>query len=860
MNRGCEYMKDLAKEIIHINIEEELTRSYLDYAMSVIVGRALPDVRDGLKPVHRRVLFAMQILRNYWDKNYKKSARVVGDVIGKYHPHGDAAVYDTIVRMAQPFLMRYVLIDGQGNFGSVDGDSAAAMRYTEIRMSKIANELLFDLDKETVDYELNYDGTEYIPEVLPARIPNILINGSSGIAVGMATNIPPHNLVEVINGCLAFIDNENITVEELIKYIPGPDFPTAAIIINDNEGIKEAYKTGRGKICIRARIEIETDIKTGRESIIICEIPYQVNKVKLLERIVELSKDKRIEGIHNLRDESDKDGMRIVIEIKHGAIAEIILNNLYSLTSLQTSFGINMVALHQGQPKIMSLKDILSAFVCHRRVVITRRVMFELKKACRRMHVLEGLVVALFNIDSMIELIRLSNSSVEASTSLISISWNPGHITNMRSISATDILKSEWADIENTIKDNKYYLTKNQVQSILDLKLHKLTTLEYEKLLKEYNDLLERIKTLSAILKNSKSLMGIIRQELLLIKEEYSDFRRTQISSSIANINIENLINQEKVVVTLSYQGYVKYQPLTDYEAQKRGGKGKLATKIKEEDFITRLLIANTHDTVLLFSNYGRIYWMKVYRLPEASRESRGRPIINLLPLDTNERITAILPIQNYKTGHWVFMATSSGMVKKTELIEFSRPRSVGIIALNLNSGDELIGVDITNGDNEVMLFTSYGKVVRFQETHVRSMGRSAIGVKGIHLLQGDRVVSLIIPKDQSSILTVTYNGFGKRTDQSEYPVRSRGIRGVISIKVTERNGNVVGAIQVNHGDQIVMITDAGRLVRIRVSEVNIIKRNTQGVMLIRTACDEHVVDLQRVCESVESEKQLVRI
>lgn len=847
-------MKDLAKEIIHINVEEELTRSYLDYAMSVIIGRALPDVRDGLKPVHRRVLFAMQILGNFWNKNYKKSARVVGDVIGKYHPHGDAAVYETIVRMAQPFLMRYTLVDGQGNFGSVDGDPAAAMRYTEIRMSKIANELLLDLEKETVNYELNYDGTEYIPEVLPTRIPNILINGSSGIAVGMATNIPPHNLVEVINGCLAFVDNEDITVEELIKYIPGPDFPTAAII-NDNGGIKEAYRTGRGKICIRARVEIETDIKSGRESIVVYEIPYQVNKAKLLEKIVELLKEKRIEGIHNLRDESDKDGMRIVIEIKHGAITEIILNNLYSLTSLQTSFGINMVALHQGQPKIMSLKGILSAFVCHRRTVITRRIMFELKNACKRMHVLEGLVVAIFNIDSIIELVRKSNSSMEASSSLASISWNPGDIINMKRINFVDILKSDWEDTENIMRDNQYYLTKNQVQAILDLKLHKLTTLENKKLLKEYNFLLKRIESLTSILKDSKCLMEVIRQELLLVKEEYSDSRRTEISSSIPNINIENLINQEKVVVTLSYQGYVKYQPLTDYEAQKRGGKGKLAIKIKEEDFITQLLIANTHDTVLLFSNYGRIYWMKVYRLPEASRGSRGKPIINLLPLDANERITAILPIQNYAVGHWIFMATSSGVVKKTALIEFSRPRNVGIIALNLNEGDELIGADITDGDSEVMLFTSYGKVVRFKETQVRSMGRSAIGVKGVHLLQGDRVVSLIIPQDQSSILTVTQNGFGKRTDQSEYPIRLRGIRGVISIKVTERNGNVVGAVQVNQRDQIVMITDAGRLVRIRVSEVNIIKRNTQGVMLIRTAHDEHVVGLQRVIESVENEK-----
>ncbi|WP_331828664.1 DNA gyrase subunit A [Candidatus Blochmannia sp. SNP] len=850
-------MNNFAKEITQIDVEEELTRSYLDYAMSVIVGRALPDVRDGLKPVHRRVLFAMQVLGNYWNRGYKKSARVVGDVIGKYHPHGDAAVYETIVRMVQPFLMRYALVDGQGNFGSVDGDPAAAMRYTEVRMSKIANELLLDLEKETVDYEFNYDGTEKIPGVLPARIPNLLINGSAGIAVGMATNIPPHNLSEVINGCLAFIDNEDITTEGLMQYIPGPDFPTAAII-NDCSGLQEAYSTGRGKICIRARAEIETDVKSGRESIVIYEIPYQVNKARLLEKIAELTKIKRIEGIYNLRDESDKDGMRIVIEIKRDAISEIILNNLYSLTSLQTSFGINMVALHQGQPKIMSLKDVLSAFVYHRRSVVVRRSMFELKKARNRIHIIEGLATALFNIDSIIELVRKSDSSTEASSILMSSSWKLSNILDMRQANFINFTEFDQSEVNNVIRNNQYYFTKDQAQAILDLKLHKLTTLEHEKLLKEYSSLLEKIKNLISILKDPKCLMAVIRQELLTIKEEYNDPRRTEISSNIENINVENLINQRDVVVTLSYQGYVKYQPLTDYEAQKRGGKGKLATRIKEEDFITRLLVANTHDTILLFSNYGRIYWMKVYRLPEASRGSRGKPIINLLPLDVNERITAILPIQNYTTGYQVFMATSSGLVKKTSLTEFSRPRNVGIIALNLNDGDELIGADITDGSNEVMLFTAYGKVVRFKETQVRSVGRSAIGVKGIHLLQGDRVVSLIIPKDKSSILTVTQNGFGKRTNQLEYPIKSRATQGVISIKVTERNGNVVGAVQVNQADQIVMITDSGRLVRTRVSEVNIIRRNTQGVMLIRIAPDERVVGLQRVVESVESEDRFV--
>ncbi|URJ24968.1 DNA gyrase subunit A [Candidatus Blochmannia ocreatus (nom. nud.)] len=850
-------MSDFAKEIISIDVEEELKRSYLDYAMSVIIGRALPDVRDGLKPVHRRVLFAMKILNNYWNKNYKKSARVVGDVIGKYHPHGDAAVYETIVRMAQPFLMRYVLIDGQGNFGSVDGDPAAAMRYTEIRMSKIANELLLDLDQNTVDYELNYDGTEQVPVVLPARIPNLLINGASGIAVGMATNIPPHNLSEVINGCLAFIDNQDISIEELMKYIPGPDFPTAAII-NDSSGLKDAYSIGRGKIYIRARAEIETDVKSSRESIVIYEIPYQVNKSRLLEKIVELIKAKRLDGIHNLRDESDKDGMRIVIEIKRDAISEVVLNNLYSLTSLQISFGINMVALYQGQPKVMSLKDVLSAFVSHRRSVITRRVMFELKKARARVHILEGLTVALFNIDSVIELVRKSDNFMAASSILKSESWRLGDVLNMRRSTSFNVICSEWIEFSNTIHNNQYYFTQNQIQAILDLKLQKLTTLENEKLLKEYNNLLEKIEDLLNILKNPNRLMDIIKAELLFIKKEYNSVRLTEIRNNIESIEIENLINQKDVVVTLSYQGYVKYQPLQDYEAQKRGGKGKLATRIKEEDFVTSLLIANTHDTVLLFSNYGRIYWMKVYRLPEASRGSRGKPIINLLPLDVNERITAILPIQHYTIGYQVFMATSSGIVKKTPLVDFSRPRNVGIIALNLNDGDELIGADITSGSDEVMLFTAYGKVVRFKETEVRSMRRSAIGVRGIHLLKGDRVVSLIIPKNKSSILTVTQNGFGKRTKQAEYPIKSRATQGVISIKVTERNGNVIGAVQVNQSDQIVMITDLGRLVRTRVSEVNIIRRNTQGVMLIRTDYNEHVVGLQRVVESVESENGFV--
>ncbi|AKC60628.1 DNA topoisomerase (ATP-hydrolyzing) subunit A [Blochmannia endosymbiont of Camponotus (Colobopsis) obliquus] len=846
-------MDGLAKEISYINIEEELKRSYLDYAMSVIVGRALPDVRDGLKPVHRRILYAMHILGNDWNKSYKKSARVVGDVIGKYHPHGDTAVYDSIVRMAQYFSMRYVLIDGQGNFGSIDGDPAAAMRYTEVRMSKIARELLLDLDKDTVDYKPNYDGTEYIPEVLPTRIPNLLINGSSGIAVGMATNIPPHNISEVIDGCLAILDNENISIEELMKCIPGPDFPTAAII-NDKSGIKEAYITGKGKIYIRARTKIESDMKTGRESIIVYELPYQVNKARLIEKIAELVKEKRVIGISGLRDESDQDGLRIVIEVKRDAISEVVLNNLYTLTQLQVVFGINMVALFNGQPKIFSLKEILSAFICSRREVVTRRMFFELKKARDRVYILEALTIALSNIDLMIDIIRKSINSMEANASLMSCAWFSGIVPEMRKTINTDIFKSKWLKMDRVIVNGKYRLTNCQAQAILDLRLHRLTSLEYEKILFEYKDILIKIGRFIKVLQDSSCLTDVIRKELISIKEQYSDSRRTEIIINSSDINIEDLINQENVVVTLSYQGYVKCQPLTDYEAQRRGGKGKLAARIKEEDFITRLLVANTHDTILLFSNYGRIYWMKVYRLPVSNRGSRGKPIINLLPLEADERITAILPVRKYEAGYYVFMATSMGIVKKTSLIQFSRPRSAGIIAINLSKGDELIGVNLTNGENEVMLFSSYGKVVRFFEKQVRNMGRTAVGVKGINLVEGDRVVSLIVPLNNSSILTVTQHGYGKRTAQVEYPVRSRATQGVISIKVSERNGKVVGAVQANDCDQIMMITDAGTLVRIPVSEVSIIGRNTQGVVLIRTVENERVVGLQRVADSMDDD------
>ena len=878
-------MTELAKEITPVNIEDELKSSYLDYAMSVIVGRALPDVRDGLKPVHRRVLFAMHEAGYDWNKPYRKSARVVGDVIGKYHPHGDSAVYDTIVRMAQPFSLRYMLVDGQGNFGSVDGDSAAAMRYTEIRMQKFAGALLTDLDKETVDFSPNYDGSEMIPDVLPTRIPNLLINGSSGIAVGMATNIPPHNLSEVINGCLAFIEDENISVDGLMEHIHGPDFPTAALI-NGRKGIENAYRTGRGIIYIRSKATIEVDDHSGRETIIVNEIPYQVNKKKLIEKIAELVKDKKVEGISALRDESDKDGMRIVIEIKRDAVGEVVLNNLFSLTQLQVSFGINMVALHKGQPKLLNLREMIEAFVLHRREVVTRRTIYELRKARERAHVLEGLAIALANIDPIIELIRAASTPVEAKNKLLSQAWQLGNVAAMLEKAGNDAARPEDLAPEFGIRDGYYYLSEAQAQAILDLRLHRLTGLEHEKILDEYKQLLIQIGELLHILSSPERLMEVIREELEAVRDQFQDARRTEITASSADINIEDLIAQEDVVVTLSHQGYVKYQPLSDYEAQRRGGKGKSATKIKEEDFVEKLLVANTHDTILCFSSRGRLYWMKVYQLPEASRGSRGRPIINLLPLEAGERITAILPVREFDDEHCVFMATAQGTVKKTSLIEFSRPRTGGIIAINLRDDDELIGVDLTSNETsetvddelnddviidetdndeevsqisnteDIMLFSANGKVVRFPANKVRCMGRTATGVRGIKLEGDDKVVSLIVPRGNGAILTATQNGYGKRTQQELYPTKSRATKGVISIKVSERNGKVVGAVQVDETDQIMLITDAGTLVRTRVSEVSIVGRNTQGVMLIRTADNEKVVGLQRIAETEDEESE----
>ena len=875
-------MSDFVQDITPVSIEEELKSSYLDYAMSVIVGRALPDVRDGLKPVHRRVLFAMHEGGNAYNKPYRKSARIVGDVIGKYHPHGDSAVYDTLVRMAQPFSLRYMLVDGQGNFGSVDGDAPAAMRYTEARMTKIAHELLADLDKETVNFVPNYDGSEQIPEVLPTKVPALLVNGSSGIAVGMATNIPPHNLGEVLDGCLAYIENNDITIDELMSHIPGPDFPTAALI-NGRKGIEEAYKTGRGKIYVRARAEIETDEK-GRESIIVNEIPYQVNKAKLIEKIAEFVKEKKIEGISGLRDESDKDGMRIVIEIKRDAVGEVVLNNLYALTQMQVTFGINIVALDHGQPKLLNLKQLIEAFVLHRREVVTRRTIFELRKARERTHILEGLAIALANVDPIIELIRQAPNPESAKRELLARPWQLGHVAEMLAATGVDAARPEDLDEQYGIRDGLYYLTEVQAQAILDLRLQKLTNLGHDEILDEYKKLLEAIGELLYILRSPERLMEVIREELEQIREQFNDPRRTEITAASGDINLEDLIAQEDVVVTLSHEGYVKYQPISDYEAQRRGGKGKSATKMKEEDFIEKLLVANTHDTILCFSSRGRLYWLKVYQLPQASRGSRGRPIVNILPLNENERITAILPVTAYEEDKFVVMATAGGIVKKIALTEFSRPRSSGIIALNLRDEDELIGVDITDGNNEIMLFSSQGRVVRFSESAVRAMGRLATGVRGIKLaltndlnddesaveiedvsddnaeetldLNIDKVVSLVIPKNDGEILTATQNGYGKRTKLEEYPTKSRNTKGVISIKVSERNGKVVAATQVVDTDQIMLITDAGTLVRTRVSEVSIVGRNTQGVRLIRTSENEHVVSLERICDVDDEEAE----
>jgi DNA gyrase subunit A len=844
-------MTEFAKEILPINIEDEMKQSYLDYAMSVIVGRALPDARDGLKPVHRRVLFAMRELGNDWNKPYKKSARVVGDVIGKYHPHGDSAVYDTIVRMAQPFSLRYMLVDGQGNFGSIDGDSAAAMRYTEVRMAKIAHELLADIDKETVDFIPNYDESESEPAVLPAKLPNLLINGSAGIAVGMATNIPPHNLTETVNGCLALIDNPELDIAGLMEFIPGPDFPTAGII-NGASGIHEAYHTGRGRIYVRARIQME-DMESGRKRIVVTELPYQVNKARLVEKIAELVKEKKLEGISELRDESDKDGMRLVIELKRGEIAEVVLNNLYKQTSMQSVFGINMVALLDGQPKLLNLKQMLQAFIRHRKEVVTRRTIFELRKARERAHVLEGLAVALANIDPIIALIKAAPSPAEAKAGLLATGWQPGVVVDMLSRAGADASRPDGLAREFGLLEDGYHLSETQAQAILDLRLHRLTGLEQDKIISEYKELLETIEGLLEILNSAIRLLEVIREELVAVRDQFGDARRTEILSTHLDLTLEDLISEEDVVVTLSHEGYAKSQPLSDYRSQKRGGRGKSATATKDEDFIDKMFVASTHDTILCFSSRGRIYWLKVYDLPQAGRAARGKPIVNLLPLEENERINAILPVREYEEGKYVFMATAGGTVKKTPLTDFSRPRASGIIAVDLLDADQLVGVALTDGQRDIMLFSSAGKVIRFKEEHVRSMGRVSRGVRGIRLGEGQKVISLIVA-DEAEVLTATENGYGKRTPMDDYPLKGRGGQGVIAIQTSERNGAVVGAVLVTEAEEIMLITDGGTLVRTRVAEVSSMGRNTQGVRLINLTKNEKLIGLERIAESDEED------
>ncbi|NKB31589.1 MAG: DNA gyrase subunit A [Pseudomonadales bacterium] len=841
-------MSEFAKQVLPVALESEMRESYLAYAMSVIVGRALPDVRDGLKPVHRRVLFAMNVLSNDYNKPYKKSARVVGDVIGKYHPHGDSAVYDTIVRLAQNFSLRYPLVDGQGNFGSIDGDAAAAMRYTEIRMAKIAHDLLSDLDKDTVDFSPNYDATEDIPDVLPTQIPNLLVNGSSGIAVGMATNIPPHNLTEVVNGALALLDDSDLEVDALMEHIQGPDFPTAGII-NGKAGIIQAYRTGRGRIYVRAKADVITNEKSGKESIIVTEIPYQLNKSKLIERIAELVKEKKIEGITELRDESDKDGLRIVIELRKGEMGDVVLNNLYAQTQMQSVFGINMVALVDGQPRLLNLKEVLDAFIRHRREVVSRRTAYLLRKARERGHILEGLAVALANIDAVIELIKSSPTSAEAKEKLLGRSWKSDSVLAMLGEVGPDACRPDELEERYGLKDQEYFLSPEQAQAILELRLHRLTGLEHEKLINDYKELLKQIADYIDILENQSRLLSVVREELEQVQKEYGDERRTEIVGSQQDLTIEDLITEEDRVVTISQSGYAKTQPLADYTAQRRGGMGKAAASVKDEDFVEHLLIASTHDTLLCFSSVGKVYWLKVFLIPVASRTSRGKPIINILPLEEGERITSMLPVKEYDDEHFVFMATADGTVKKTGLNNFARQPSVGLRAIELEEGDELVGTAITDGEKDVMLVSSSGKTIRFKEDDVRPMGRTARGVRGIKMASGFRMISLIIPDDNKQVLTVSENGYGKRTNISDYPVYGRGGQGVIGIQTSDRNGAVVGAVQVSENDEIMLISDKGTLVRTRVEEVSVQGRNTQGVRLIKLKQGEKLVGLEQVDE-----------
>lgn len=847
-------MDQFAKETLPISLEEEMRRSYLDYAMSVIVGRALPDVRDGLKPVHRRVLFAMHELSNDWNRPYKKSARIVGDVIGKYHPHGDTAVYDTIVRMAQNFSLRYMLVDGQGNFGSVDGDNAAAMRYTEIRMSRIAHELLADLDKETVDFGPNYDGSEKEPLILPAKIPNLLINGSSGIAVGMATNIPPHNLNEVVEACLALLRNPETTIEELIEIIPAPDFPTAGIIYGV-VGVREGYQTGRGRVVMRARTHFEDMEKGSRQSIIIDELPYQVNKANLLIRIGELVRDKKIEGISDLRDESDKSGMRVVIELRRGEVPEVVLNNLYKETQMQDTFGMNMVALLDGQPRLLNLKQMLDAFLRHRREVVTRRTVFELKKARERGHLLEGLAVALSNVDEVIALIKAAPTPAVAKEALMSKLWRSGLVEEMlaRASVDTNAFRPDGLAPEFGLSRDGYRLSDAQAQAILELRLQRLTGLEQDKIVNEYKEVMEKIADFLDILSKPERITVIITEELVAMKQQFGDKRRSEIVINTQDLSMEDLIASADVVVTLSHSGYIKSQPLDDYRAQKRGGRGKQATGTKEDDFIDNLFIANTHDYILCFSSRGRVYWIKVYTVPQGGRASRGKPIVNLVQLEEGEKINAILPVKEFDENRYIFMATSFGTVKKTPLSEFSRPRASGIIAVGLDEDDYLIGVALTEGKHDVMLFSDGGKAVRFDENDVRAMGRGARGVRGMKLGKAQKVISLLVAESEElAVLTATENGYGKRTPISEYTRHGRGSQGMIAIKTSQRNGKVVAARLVRQDDEIMLITTGGVLIRTRVKEVREMSRATQGVTLINLDDGEKLAGLERVVETDE--------
>jgi DNA gyrase subunit A len=841
-------MNEIAREILHVNLEDEMRQSYLDYAMSVIVGRALPDVRDGLKPVHRRILHAMRELGNDWNKAYKKSARVVGDVIGKYHPHGDNAVYDALVRMAQPFSMRYLLVDGQGNFGSVDGDAPAAMRYTEVRMSRIASELLADIEKETVDFQPNYDESETEPTVMPARFPNLLVNGSAGIAVGMATNVPPHNLTEIINACLAVLDDGDVTLATLMQHVPGPDFPTAGIINGATE-IATAYRTGRGRLSIRARTNFEDIDKVGgRQAIIVTELPYQVNKARLLERIAELVRNKEIDGISELRDESDKDGMRVVIELKRGEVSEVVLNNLFAQTPLETVFGINMVALIDGRPKLLGLKEMLEAFLRHRREIVTRRTIFDLAKARDRAHILEGLAIALANIDEIIALIKASPTPPEAKAALAAREWNSGVVPQLLARAGDISTRPQGlaAEFGITVVGGGYKLSDTQAQAILDMRLHRLTGLEQDKIIGEYQELLALIVDLTDILARPERLMQVIREELIAIREQYGDARRTEINRDHLDLSTEDLIEPQDVVVTLSHAGYAKSQPVTEYQVQRRGGRGKAATAVKDEDFVEKLFVAHTHDTILCFSNRGKVYWKRVFELPQAGRGSRGKPMVNLLPLEEGERINAVLPIKQFDDDHFVFMATSQGTVKKTPLSAFSRPRASGIIALGLDTDDRLVGVALTDGRREIILSSSGGKSIRFNEEEVRPMGREATGVRGIKLGVGQELISLIVVGD-GLVLTASANGYGKLTPLEDFPQHGRGGQGVIALQTTERNGEMVAALQVNSDHELMMISSTGTLVRTPVGEISIVGRNTQGVRLIRLGEGERLTGVERI-------------